>query len=116
MSYQQALEAAGATVYAFEYFGSYQGEWIAKIGEDEYILGGYGSCSGCDAFEAEFGYSDTLDLTPEQYRARLADFGRGYTEGQPYTKANLLEMFTKQAEWDSDAQAILDWLTTGEGA
>lgn len=31
MSYREALEVAGATVVAFEEFGSYQGDWIAKV-------------------------------------------------------------------------------------
>jgi len=31
MSYYNALQAAGATVHAFEQFGSYQGHWIAKV-------------------------------------------------------------------------------------
>ena len=60
MSYQEALEAAGATVHAFEFFGSYQGDWWAKVtynGETGWVHGSYGSCSGCDAFEAEFGFS-----------------------------------------------------------
>ena len=113
MSYQQALEAAGATIHAFEFFGSYQGEWIAKIGEDQYIMGWYGSCSGCDAFEAEFGVcnSDAPD-----FEERIADFGRGYTEGEPYTKNDLLELFKKQVEWDTNAQEVIDWLTTGDGS
>lgn len=113
MSYKQALEAAGATIYAFESFGSHQGEWIAKIGENKYIMGYYGSCSGCDAFIAEFG---DWDSDAPGYEERLTDFGRSYTEGEPYTKNNLLELFKKQVEWDTDAQEVIDWLTTGDGS
>ena len=31
MSYQKALEAAGAVVHRFEEFGSYQGDWWALV-------------------------------------------------------------------------------------
>ena len=112
MSYQQALQAAGADVQAFEHFGSYQGEWIAKIGEDQYLMGYYGSCSGCDAFEAEFEFSDYEEA---EYDRKLAEFGHTYLDGQPYSKLDLLARFKEQGEWDSDAQAVINWLTTGEG-
>lgn len=60
MGYTKALEAAGATVYDWKQFGSYQGTWIAEValpnGRQGLIKGYYGSCSGCDAFEAEFSY------------------------------------------------------------
>lgn len=62
MGYKSALEAAGATIHAFKEFGSYQGEWVAKVtykGETGWIEGNYGSCSGCDAFQMEFGYDDS---------------------------------------------------------
>lgn len=77
MSYQSALEAAGAEVIQFEYFGSYQGDWLALVRVDGalgVVEGWYGSCSYCDAFESEFGYSES----GEDYQERLADFGRGY--------------------------------------
>src|SRR5574340_1404036 len=93
MSYQEAMEAAGAEVVAFEQFGSYQGAWRAKVrykGETGWVQGSYGSCSGCDAFEAEFGwYEDACDEhhrhqtdcaacqeAAASYRQRLAEFGR----------------------------------------
>lgn len=45
----------------FREFGSYQGDWLMVTynhAASEYVLweGGYGSCSGCDAWEATFGY------------------------------------------------------------
>lgn len=57
MSYQSALESAGAVVHAYEEFGSYQGDWYAKVthnGVTGWVSGSFGSCSGCDAWEAEF--------------------------------------------------------------
>jgi len=46
MSYQIALEAAGAKILAFKEFGSYQGDWWAKVtykNEMGWIKGCYGS-------------------------------------------------------------------------
>jgi hypothetical protein len=79
MGYQSALEAAGAEVHAYDSFGDYQGTWIAKVtynGETGWVEGSYGSCSGCDAFEGEFGYSYNDD--DKDYQERLAEFGRSY--------------------------------------
>jgi hypothetical protein len=74
--YELALIAAGATVHDFERFGSYQGDWLARVtlpdGRTGWIKDYYGSCSGCDAFEAEFSWSRAE--TPDA----LAEFGRKY--------------------------------------
>ena len=50
MSYQEALQASGVDVHAFESFGSYQGTWLAHVtyaGETGLIEGSFGSCSPC---------------------------------------------------------------------
>src|SRR5574344_1829516 len=106
MSYTLALEKAGATIIDYKQFGSYQGDWLAFVeygGIKGIVQGSYGSCSGCDAFEGEFGYSsepvsqdgkyyrngDTWDedniCSKEEfeearkaYDERLAEFGRQY--------------------------------------
>lgn len=104
--YKDALEAAGATVHAFESFGSYQGEWIASVsyeGKDGFVHGWYGSCSGCDAFEAEFGWDDPEDAD------KLARFGRRYLDDLT-EKGELLREFKEQATWDMGAEDIVSWL------
>lgn len=80
MSYQEAMEADGAEVLAYKEFGSWGGTWLAKVkygGVVGWVTGSYGSCPGCDAFEAEFGcsYQDKPD-----YKERLALFGRSYLQ------------------------------------
>ena len=80
MSYELCLFFAGAKVIAFGSFGDWQGSWYAKVeyaGEVGWVCGSYGSCSGCDAFEAEFydAYSDAPDLN-----SRYAEFGKSYLE------------------------------------
>lgn len=83
MGYKSALEAAGCVVHAFENFGSYQGEWLAKVtktvaGQEYtgYVHDWYGSCTMCDSYEAEFGYS--YDDEDEDYERRLREFGQRY--------------------------------------
>ena len=113
MGYETALEAAGAEIIDFNEFGSYHGTWLAFVnykGETGIVEGSYGSCSGCDAFQAEFDYADKPEIREGKfyrnwdtwdeececseeeyneiinaYNERLADFGRSYLEsdGEP---------------------------------
>ena len=110
-AYEKALRAAGVEVIAFEQFGSYQGEWWAQVrfpnGEVYFVPGSFGSCSGCDAFEAEFGYKDE---TKPDYLHRLRDFGRNYLT-DCHTKEQAIAEASKNLEWDSGAQAMIDWIT-----
>jgi hypothetical protein len=67
VSYRRAIEAAGAVVHEYGAFGDYQGTWWAKVtfeGKNGWVRGNYGSCSGCDAFQEEFGY-DTREECDE---------------------------------------------------
>ena len=128
MSYAQALAAAGATVVEFEEFGSYQGDWIALViyeGEMRWVMGCYGSCSGCDAFEDEFGWGDGIvesdgrifdrdtytyrQATQEEidsYKKRLADFGKSYLD-TCYSQDEIEKNVSANLEWDSEAEAML---------
>ena len=113
MSYESALVAAGADVIAIKYFGSYQGDWWAKVkwnDEIQYINGCFGSCSGCDAFECELGWSDRDD---PDYEQRLADFGRTYLECS-YTFDQAIENAGRYSDWDSDAAEAVAWLKSVE--
>lgn len=103
-SYRRVLEAAGAIVRDFREFGSYQGDWFAVLADGTVIAGTYGSCSECDAFESEF---DCKEPTPEQ----LAAFGREYLD-DPQDIQTLIAHHAKNAEWDEESQAIVDWLTS----
>lgn len=133
MSYTQALEAAGAKVLAEGSFGSYQGDWIALVeykGERGFVSGSYGSCSGCDAFEAEFGYSDDwcgehsynrvddceacADVR-ENYRIRLEDFGRKYMDDADGNAMlddydRMLSSASANLSWDSEAEQMVAWV------
>lgn len=136
MGYRSSLASAGATVFVFENFGSYQGDWYAKVlfkGELGWVSGSFGSCSGCDAFEGEFGWSDEDEFCAEHvheygpdrgknrencvdcqalvgtYQKRLAEFGLTYlTDIQ--TQEQVESYAEKNIEWDSDAVEMLQWL------
>lgn len=131
MSYELAMEEAGAVIHAFESFGSYQGDWYALVtwnGETGWINGSFGSCSGCDAFEGEFGwgadgddegcpehrYKKQLDCPSctqrsEAYRNHLAEFGRNYLETM-LTQEQVEAYAAKSAAWSLEDKQALDWL------
>lgn len=132
MSYQEALEKAGAEVLLFKYFGSYQGDWFALVsygGQTGWVNGSYGSCSGCDAFQAEFSYMDewcdehTYDrqrdckdciIKAAEYEVKLVEFGRGYLETIMDQKT--AETYaSKDAEWSHEDGEMLNWLIENRG-
>lgn len=130
MGYKDAIEAAGASVIEFERFGSYQGDWWAKTNLG-WIHGSYGSCSGCDAFEGEFGYGcenceehqysskyeckgcSECEKSAAEYKRRLADFGRGYLDGA-MTHAKALEVASENLEWDLEAEEMVKFIKEHE--
>lgn len=113
MSYQECLEKAGATIIAFQQFGSYQGEWWAKVvlpdGRCGWINGAYGSCSGCDAFESEIGCGE-WDEDAMEYKPipdeRLADFGSRYLDVL-MSQSEAIEKASENASWDTNADEMV---------
>jgi len=131
MSYTQALEAAGANVLAYEEFGSYQGDWYAKVeykGETGWINGSFGSCSGCDAFQAEFSYDEGYNCESHRYfhdseigdclackeakkayLKHLAEFGEEYLGTLMSQEA--CENYAKEhASWSMEDSEALSWI------
>lgn len=137
-SYEGALEAAGAVVHAFQEFGSYQGDWWARVtyeGVTGWVRGCYGSCSGCDSLQSEFDYdnepAETFEIwaerlcwrdepqeriTPEIYaeavsafRDRYAAFGRGYLD-DILTQEQAEAQARESADWDSEGDRILAFI------
>lgn len=117
MGYQKTMEMAGAKILAFEEFGSYQGDWWAKVeynGEKGWVNGSYGSCSGCDAFCSEFTYSyhefngEYHDIDDEEFsidcpecdkiKLRMIEFGKKY-----------LDFIISQEEAEKQAGENIDW-------
>ena len=103
--YGRALEAAGAKVLLERRFGSYQGDWLAKVlyrGQQGWAHGGFGSCPGCDSYELHF---DDSEETAE----KLAEFGQKYLEdllSQEQAEAK----FADNARWSLEDEEALAWL------
>lgn len=128
MGYEEALIVAGAEVHCFEEFGSYQGDWWAKVtyeGNVGWVNGSYGSCSGCDAFQSEFDYSshecngkrhyaDDTDFnenceTCQSNKIRLIAFGKEYLT-RIYTQEEAEKEASSNISWDSDAQEMVKFI------
>lgn len=112
LTYKSALEAAGCVVHNFEFFGSYQGDWIAFVTFENnrgFIHGYFGSCSHCDALELELGDLYFEGTETEQFEA-LKSFGTSYADFNFYTGEELVKKFSEQAEWDLDAEDMLDFV------
>lgn len=128
LSYEGALVAAGATVHAFQEFGSYQGEWWAKVtynGETGWVSGSYGSCSGCDALQGQFGwgFGETEEWDSEYHERRpksaerlkeerdqFADFGRSYLEDMIFAQEEAEAEAARNIEWDMEAMSVVDFI------
>lgn len=108
--YDAALWATGVKVLGSERFGSYQGDWWALVEfpnrERYFVRGSFGSCSGCDDFETEFGFRDS---DKPDYLHRLKAFGREYlTDCRTYEQA--LEEAATNKGWDMEAGAVIAWI------
>jgi len=106
VTYSTALEKAGAEVLAYGEFGSYQGDWLAKVryqGREFWIHDYYGSCSGCDALQADMGYENPTNEA-------LVTFGRRYLEEEPLSYEQALGIASQNYHWDSDAEQMIDFV------
>lgn len=111
MSYESALVAAGCEIIEFRHFGSYQGDWYAHVkfnGETGIVSGSYGSCSGCDSFEAEFGWDDE---NKADYLDKLKSFGETYLPVLPVEHyiAGVEKSLVNGYDWN-DEKETLQWL------
>jgi hypothetical protein len=136
MGYPESLKAAGAKVLSTKYAGSYQGTWgciVEYNGKKGLVTGSYGSCTVCDAFESEFGYSkipyeqdgkyyeyygdeitkQEFDELNEQYNNRLANFGKSYLHVIQYKwdVQNQLDNLSKDEDnwYDHEQLELLNW-------
>lgn len=111
MSYKEALEAAGASVHRYQYFGDYQGTILVELsyeGLHGYVAIAYGSCAVCDPWEAFLDrFDDNWDYEPTQ--EQLAEFGRRYLD-EIENREEIVRRYKEQADWDTDAEDVLKWL------
>jgi len=127
----KALEAADAKVLAFGNFGSCQGDWWAKVeyeGRVAWAHGAFGSCSGCDAFQAEFDCYEMMDCCASDnrhwthdptcaacvaakaaYDVKFAEFGKGYL-GDLFTQEQAETEAGRNSGWDYESKEMVAWL------
>ena len=136
MGYAHALRTAGAEVVDFKEIGSYQGTWGAVVdfqGQRSLVTGYYGSCSVCDAYQANFGWSSDepyydnesdkyytdrwmeIEITKEKaeeisqkHRQELIDFAMSYLRN-PMTKEDVKKRIkyydtNDTGEWSFDSE------------
>jgi hypothetical protein len=120
VSYKEAIEAAGATVKAYNEFGSYNGDWWALVeyqGRRGWVGGYSGCCSECDHLQAEFSGIDADLLNAStglyepnpKYVAKLPDFGRGYLEQIQDDQAAINKVL-KELDENRDGKEILKFI------
>jgi hypothetical protein len=129
MGYKECLELAGATVIDHKEFGSYQGDWIAYVeykGERGFIKDYYGSCSQCDAYEAEFGFISHFHIDDKYYYPHSDGYKnncklcqkeklKAIKFGEEYLKdildySDILKEISKNLQWDTSANEMLDFI------
>ena len=136
MGYCEAMEAAGAKVHDYGTFGDYQGSWWALVtfeGQTGWASGWYGSCSGCDAFEGEFGY-ENHDHEGEEYfsplyntdklrddcdkcqdfKRRFVEFGLGYL-GDLMTQDEAERHAERDTDWDLNRKETYQFICQHRG-
>lgn len=104
-----ALEAAGAKIIRYEYFGDYQGTILVEVeyqNKHGWVSIAYGSCTVCDSYQA---FTVNLDWDYEPTEEQLAEFGRDYLD-YIQTEESLLESLREQAEWDSEAERMINFI------
>ena len=107
-AYHWALEIGGAKVLAFNSFGTYQGDWYAKIefnGKQGWVHGYYGTCEYCDAFDSEVGYSDKEGYEKKKVVKLAASY---LSEIKTYEE--VLAIAQKDASWDLDAKKAIEFI------
>lgn len=126
MGYKQAIEAAGCRVLAFGEFGTWSGDWWARVdlqGKQHWVSGYYGSCSGCDAFEGEFGWEfhdeeinkewieigDPRHSRYTEYQEKLIVFGLSYLDNLK-TQEEAEAASSRDDSWDVEAGAVLAFI------
>lgn len=121
-SYEDILHRIYDEVLFYNEYGSYQGDWLAKVkkGDEEFWLWGwYGSCSGCDWFQAEADYPWSCDFedtdfdyffekVKEETKRLIKSFVDDY-EADKFTKEELIAHLEKSLkEWDDGQREMLE--------
>lgn len=95
MGYPLVAGVRGQEVLLYQQFGSYQGEWmmLARDPETFFVYKDcYGSCSGCDSYEAsDFGWDTEQNGVP---MSKALDFAKDYKPFIEIPKATMRNLVT----------------------
>lgn len=128
-AYELAMTTAGAAVHAFKSFGSYSGDWWAKVtyeGKTGWVNGSFGSCSGCDAFQSEFAYQShecggkayhdpiyggfTADCREcQELKTEIATFGKKYLDNI-ISQDDAEKKAGQDESWDLEAASMVQFI------
>lgn len=117
-SYEDIIRRIYDEVLFYKEYGSYQGDWLAKVkkGDEEFWLWGwYGSCSGCDWFQGEANYPQYWDFEDSDFDCffekvkketkRLIKLFVDDYDANKFTKEELMTYLENTLkEWDDDDQ------------
>ena len=98
--YEQLFKNYGANILAFEMFGSYQGDIIAKIeyhGEIKWLHAWYGSCCHCDPLQRT--------STEEEQKNLALDM---FNDMQDYD--SVFYKISENREWDMSADDMINFM------
>lgn len=112
MSYNIALEKAGATLLLYKEFGTYQGDWWAKVqfnGKIGWTHGAFGSCTVCDKYMSLCG--EIEDAPPPVRDNKLADLGRSYLWNM-IGQEEAERCASDNIDWDMEADEMLQFIKT----
>lgn len=113
--YELSLMVAGVTVVDYQEFGAYQGEWWAYIelsdGVRYFVTDYYGSCTGCDDFEAHF-YGYNLEEDKDfNYWEELRKFGAEYIQCC-LNKDQAINKAKESYDYDLTSEEIIEWINS----
>lgn len=94
MGYPMVAGIRGQEVLLYQQFGSYQGEWmmLARDPETFFIYKDYyGSCSGCDSYEANFSWGESEGVL----REKAWEFAKDYKPFLEVPKATMRNLVKK---------------------
>lgn len=119
-NYENLLEAAGLTVVTSEYFGSYQGDAIAIVkdeqGREGISVWGYGSCSGCDHLQSieplgAYSKKDQLAADWSEMNAYADEMRQNVRWAESDGVAGLArQLLSERSEWYTFENEMSDYL------
>jgi hypothetical protein len=108
MGYRKCLEAAGAVILASKSTFDYQGMRIFKVrfrDHEGWIMVSYGSCGGCDNYEA---WLESFPFGYEPSEGDEADFGMEYLKDGLLTSKEVLDMLSESRY--EDAEELMEFV------